>query len=178
MDIFLMDKKTLIDYFANSWKGEIEKYKYSGPALIDQIGTHKSVLDIGCGYHYFKNKFDDIYGIDIANSCADEVIDVLEFTSDKRYEAILCLGSINFGPEELVYKQCKHIVEQLLAKNGVIYWRCNPGLHDHKHKGMELIDFFPWSFDLHEKWSRQLGCDLLKCVWDTDDRIYAEWRKL
>ena len=172
-----MDKETLKDYFANSWKGEIEKYQYSGPALIERIGKDCPVLDIGCGFHYFKDKFDDIYGIDIANSCADQVCDVLDFYSDRRYCAILCLGSLNFGSADVVFSQVEHVVNNLLDDNGTIYWRCNPELHDHKHKGMENIDFFKWSFDLHEEWSQLLGCEILKLVWDTDNRIYAEWRK-
>lgn len=173
-----MDKETLVNYFADSWQSEIEKYKYSGRALVERIGPNKRVLDIGCGFHYFKDKFDDIYGIDIANNCADEVIDVLDFTTKEKYNAILCLGSINFGTSDIVFDQCKHIVDNLLESGGTIYWRCNPGLHDHKWKGMEAIDFFSWSFELHETWSELLHCKLDVCTWDTDDRIYAEWTKL
>jgi hypothetical protein len=144
---------------------------------LDKVTDNDSVLDVGCGFNYFKGKIKNLTAIDIANKNADIVIDVLEYTPGEQYDIIFCLGSINFGKEDIVYQQCEHVVS-LLKPTGVIYWRCNPGLHDHKWKGMELIDFFPWSFELHEKWSRQLQCELLKCEWDTDDRIYAEWRKL
>jgi hypothetical protein len=172
-----MDKTTLIDYFSSSWQSDIKKYKYSGDALLDKVTDNDTILDVGCGFNYFKGKIKNLVGIDIANKNADIVTDVLDYTPEVTYDVIFCLGSINFGKEDIVYNQCKHVVD-LLSSNGIIYWRCNPGLHDHKWNGMELIDFFPWSFELHEKWSRQLGCELLKCVWDTDDRIYAEWRKL
>lgn len=171
-----VDKETLISYFANSWQSELEKYEYSGNALIDKTANAEQVLDVGCGFNYFKGKINNLIGIDIANPNADIVIDVLDYNPGIQFDAILCLGSINFGEEELVYSQCSHVVD-LLKPGGTIYWRCNPGLSDHKWDGMEKIDFFPWSFEYHEKWSRQLGCDLLQCVWDTDDRIYAEWRK-
>lgn len=171
-----MDKETLVNYFANSWQGEIEKYKYSGNALIERM-ANKRVLDVGCGFHYFKDKVSDIYGIDIANPAADMVCDVLDYTTQEPYDVVLCLGSLNFGPANIVYAQTQHVVENLLAPGGTIFWRCNPGLHDHKHAGMEAIDFFEWSFDLHEEWSELLGCSLDVAVWDTDDRIYAEWTK-
>ena len=32
-----IDDKVLGHYFANVWQGEMSKYKYSGPALIDEI---------------------------------------------------------------------------------------------------------------------------------------------
>lgn len=172
-----MDKNTLVNYFANSWQSNIEKYKYSGPALIEKIGQDASVLDIGCGFHYFKDKFTTIYGIDIANPAADQVVDVLEYKPYKKFDAILCLGSINFGSADTVFNQCKYIVDTLLKSGGTIYWRCNPGLHDHKWDGMEEIDFFPWTMDLHKTWSELLNCKLSICTWDTDDRIYAEWIK-
>ena len=46
-----IDDKVLDNYFRNHWQGEMSKYKYSGPALIDEINSLKTrrVLDIGCG---------------------------------------------------------------------------------------------------------------------------------
>ena len=47
-----IDDKILDNYFRNHWQGSMAKYKYSGPALIDEINSLKPrrVLDIGCGY--------------------------------------------------------------------------------------------------------------------------------
>ena len=166
----------LINYFGKSWRGNLQKYQYSGLALLDKIPADASVLDIGCGDNFFKQHFKNLIGIDPSNPKADRMVALEEFYTDQQYDAVLCLGSLNFGSKETVYNQCKRAVE-LTKSGGTIYWRCNPGLHDHPHAGMEDIDFFDWSIQLHEIWSRQLGCDLLKCVWDTDNRIYAEWRK-
>jgi len=166
----------LVEYFGKSWQGNLPKYKYSGLALLNKISKDASVLDIGCGSNFFKQHFNNLVGIDPSNPAADYMTALEEFTTDDHYDAVLCLGSLNFGPYETVYNQCKRAVE-LTKPGGTIYWRCNPGLHDHPHKGMEDIDFFEWSFELHEKWTRQLDCDLLQCTWDTDNRIYAEWRK-
>ena len=166
----------LIDYFGKSWQGELQKYEYSGLALLNKIPQDAEILDVGCGKNFFKQHFTNLTGIDPANEHADYLVGIEEFVTDKQYDALLCLGSLNFGSVETVYSQCKRAVE-LTKSGGTIYWRCNPGLHDHKHAGMEDVDFFAWSFELHEEWARQLNCDLLQCVWDTDDRIYAEWRK-
>lgn len=166
----------LIDYFGKSWEGNLPKYQYSGLALLDKIAKDSQVLDIGCGDNFFKQHFDNLVGIDPANKNADYIVALEEYYTEDTYDAVLCLGSLNFGPYETVYNQVKKAVE-LTKPGGVIYWRCNPGLHDHKHEGMEDIDFFRWSFDLHEEWSQILECEILQLVWDTDDRIYAEWRK-
>lgn len=166
----------LIEYFAKSWQGNLPKYKYSGLALLDKIDKNYSVLDIGCGDNFFKQHFPNLVGIDPANPCADHLVALEEYVTDEKYAAILCLGSLNFGSSDVVYAQCKRAVE-LLKPGGTIYWRCNPGLHDHPHAGMEDIDFFEWSFELHQLWSESLNCELAECVWDTDNRIYAEWRK-
>jgi len=166
----------LVDYFGKTWYGNLQKFQYSGMSLLRKIDQDAKVLDIGCGQNFFKQHFNNLVGIDPANKNADYVVALEEFNTNEQYDAVLCLGSLNFGPYETVYNQVKRAVE-LTKTGGIIYWRCNPGLHDHKHKGMEDIDFFEWSFELHEKWTRQLDCDLLQCVWDTGNRIYAEWRK-
>lgn len=167
----------LIDYFGKSWCGNLQKYQFSGLALLDKIDKNADVLDIGCGNNFFKKHFKNLTGIDPSNPLADYIVALEEFETKTQYDAVLCLGSLNFGTSETVYAQCKRAVE-LTRPGGTIYWRCNPGLHDHPHAGMEDIDFFKWSFELHEEWSRQLGCDMLECIWDTDNRIYAEWKKI
>ena len=64
-----IDDKVLDNYFRHHWHGEMKKYKYSGLALIDEINSLKprKVLDIGCGYHEFKGKIDNIVGIQRGN---------------------------------------------------------------------------------------------------------------
>ena len=53
-----IDDKVLARYFGEVWQGHMKKFKYSGLKLIDEVNNLKprSVLDIGCGYHEFKNK--------------------------------------------------------------------------------------------------------------------------
>ena len=61
-----IDDKVLARYFSEVWQPNMKKFKYSGLKLIDEVNDLKprSVLDIGCGYHEFKNKIHNIVGID------------------------------------------------------------------------------------------------------------------
>ena len=94
-----IDDKILDNYFRNHWQGEMAKYKYSGPALIGEVNALKprKVLDIGCGYHEFKGKIDNLIGIDPYNNKADIEVKLLDYHPQERYDATLALGSINFG---------------------------------------------------------------------------------
>lgn len=171
-------KKTLDNYFENSWKPNYDKFKYSGWALLDKIDKNKTILDVGCGYNLFKKYFgNNLYGIDPANDEADERVSIEDFNSaGNQWDIILCLGSLNFGDETVVKPQVEKVCT-LLKKGGIIYWRQNPGLGDHPWKGVEEISFFPWSIDKNYEWATEFDCQVQQCMMDTGDRIYAEWTK-
>jgi 2-polyprenyl-3-methyl-5-hydroxy-6-metoxy-1,4-benzoquinol methylase len=174
----MVQKNTLNNYFENSWKPNYNKFKYSGWALLDKIDKNKTILDVGCGYNLFKEHFgNNLYGIDPANDEADERISIEDFNSaGNQWDIILCLGSLNFGDESIVKPQVEKVVS-LCKKGGIIYWRQNPGLGDHPWKGVEAIQFFPWSIDINYEWANEFGCQVQQCIMDTGDRIYAEWTK-
>ena len=85
-----------------------------------------------------------------------------------------CLGSINFGNEETIRNQIVCIV-QCLKPKARIYWRCNPGRHDHGNPQCEQIDFYPWDLKKHEKFSREFGYVITEYKQDTNNRIFCEW---
>ena len=88
------------------------------------------------------------------------------------------LGSLNFGTAEDVEPQVQKAVD-LVKPGGILYWRQNPGIGDHPWKGVEEIQFFPWTFELNYEWAKKYGCEVLECKWDAQsDRIYSEWKKL
>ena len=93
----------------------MSKYKYSGPALIDEINNLKPrrVLDIGCGYHEFKGKIDNIVGIDPYNSAADYEVKLLDYNPTEKFDATLALGSINFGSTDKIFAELEHAVKLL-----------------------------------------------------------------
>ena len=174
----MAQKNTLNNYFENSWKPNYDKFKYSGWELLNKIDKNKTILDVGCGYNLFKEHFgNNLYGIDPANDEADERVSIEDFNSvGNQWDIILCLGSLNFGDESIVKPQVEKVVS-LCKKGGIIYWRQNPGLGDHPWKGVEEIQFFPWSIDINYRWANEFGCQVQQCIMDTGDRIYAEWIK-
>lgn len=68
-----LDTRYSARFFGEIWKPRTDDYTYTGWALVDEINKHKprSVLDVGCGYHPFKGRIQNIIGIDPYNNCAD-----------------------------------------------------------------------------------------------------------
>ena len=64
-----------LKYFQDNWKPDYDKFIHSGWKLLEKFSTNDTILDIGCGYNLFKKHLgDQVYGIDPANSSADEVV--------------------------------------------------------------------------------------------------------
>ena len=53
-----------------------ELVRWSG---LDQLPPGSRVLDVGCGYHPFKGRINNIVGIDPYNNCADYEVDILDY---------------------------------------------------------------------------------------------------
>ena len=172
-------------YFGEVWKPGFGDNKYSGWGLLDKLEENETVLDVGCGYNLFKDTLGDrLYGIDIVNSKADEVIAMEDFESDKQWDVLFVLGSINFDTNQsTITDKIKHVLK-FLKPGGRIYWRQNPGFKDHIWKEVENIEFFPWTFDLNYEIAEDCGCEVTFIDWDRiqhpekPKRIYAEWKKL
>lgn len=160
----------LFEYFATEWQPRTERYTYSGWALLNKIGKHEHVIDVGCGYNQFK-PFLNLIGIDPANTAADYLTSVEDFRTEQRFDVALCLGSLNFGTREQIERQLAAVVA-LTKPSSRIYWRCNPGNQDHTQQ----LPFFPWTTaDLHE-YAARYG---YKVTDEQNDcgRIYHEWTK-
>jgi len=166
-------------YFANTWHDNIEHYIYSGFSICDKILPNETVLDVGCGANHFKSRLPDVIGIDPANNKADVITTIEDYVTSKRFDVALCLGSINFGDHDFVRQQIKHIVE-LLKQHSRIYWRCNPGEHDHPNKECNQIDFYPWSFKKHHLLATEFGFKIKNAAIDSNkvhQRLYCEWHR-
>lgn len=171
-----MNQQELNKYFSTVWRSNLSQYKYSGYSLAEKIKPRELVLDVGCGYNEFKRLIPNLVGIDPANEAADFPTTIENFRNDIKFDVAFCLGSINFGSEIDVLNQINCVVNCLKPK-ARIYWRCNPGLHDHGNQECEDIEFFPWTIERHIEYSNQFGFKLVKCCWDTNNRIYAEWSR-
>ena len=172
-----IDDKVLDKYFRHVWQGEMAKYKYSGPALINEINSLKprKVLDIGCGYHEFKGKIDNIVGIDPYNDCADYCVKLLDYHPQEKYDAMLALGSINFGSTDKIFAELEHAVG-LCNPGAVMFFRANPGL-PHDKQESNWIYFYPWDSNFIVNCADQLGVDILDIRTDSHkNRLYFVWR--
>ena len=171
-----MDQFALNNYFNSLWNPNIDQYLHSGWTLADKVRDDEWVLDVGCGTNPFKGKIKNLLGIDPAFTQADHRVTIEEFKTSQKFDVAFCLGSINFGTEEIILRQIESVVS-LLKVPSRIYWRCNPGLQDHGNTECREIDFFPWTFQHHLDYSEQFGfaCPIL--VWDENNRIYAEWTR-
>lgn len=172
-----IDDKVLDNYFRNHWQGEMSKYKYSGPALIDEINSLKprKVLDIGCGYHEFKGKIDNIVGIDPYNDAADLQVKLLDHYPEEKYDAMMALGSINFGSTDKIFAELEHAVK-LCNTGAVMFFRANPGL-PHDRNESSWIHFYPWDSTFVVNCASQLNVDILDLRTDSHkNRMYFVWR--
>ena len=155
-----IDDKVLAHYFAEVWHGEIARFKYSGPALIGEINQLKprAVLDIGCGYHEFKGKIDNLIGIDPYNNKADIMVKLLDYHPDEKYDAVMALGSINFGSTDKIFAELEHAVN-LCNPGAVLFFRANPGL-PHEPDESNWISFYPWDANFIVNCADQLNVDI------------------
>jgi len=172
-----IDNKVLDEYFRNHWQGEMSKYKYSGPALIDEVNKLKprNVLDIGCGYHEFKGKIDNLVGIDPYNSAADLEVALLDYHPTEKYDVVLALGSINFGSTDKIFAELEHAVS-LCNPGAVMFFRANPGL-PHPKDESSWISFYPWDSNFVVNCATQLNVDILDLRTDSHkNRLYFVWR--
>jgi hypothetical protein len=158
----IMNKK-LAKYFGGVWKEDMS-FTHSGESLIKTVNDLQpsKVLDVGCGYNFFKNKIHNLIGIDPYNSNADIMIRIEDYNSNEKYDVILALGSINFGSKLNINNQL-YKLDKLLAPGGRIFFRVNPGLEHHWAKEESKgIDFFPWNLDFIAKYIKHYNYSFLE----------------
>lgn len=175
--IIMHDQNFLNNYFSKTWHRDIASYIYSGYKILDKIHPADYVLDVGCGSNPFKGKIQKLVGIDPANQCADVITTIEDYQPDFKFDVALCLGSINFGSEDIIANQISK-VNNLLNTHAKVFWRLNPGLHDHGNSEHMDIDFYEWSFPKLKVFAEQYGFKQTNCAIDTDGkvvRLYAEW---
>ena len=159
-------------FFSEIWRPRTSDYDYSGWALVDEVNrlSPDAVLDVGCGYHPFKGRIQNLVGIDPYNDQADYEVDILDYkVKSKSYDAIIALGSINFNSREDIEERFAHCVN-LLKQGGKFFLRANPGI---AHKAGPWVDIFPWTFEIVNEFAEKYNLKL-----DTFKREPAELGRL
>ena len=172
-----IDDLVLEKYFSEVWQPQTKKYKYSGLKLIDEINKlkPKEVLDVGCGFNEFKGKIHNLTGIDPYNSKADIKVKITDYLPDKYFDVIICLGSVNFGSTDKIFKELENIM-RLAASGAKIYFRVNPGL-SHIPPESKWITFYPWESTFIVNCADHFKVELLDLRDDSNGRLYFVWAK-
>ena len=172
-----IDDACLNKYFSKYWQNDMKKWKYSGLALIDEVNALKprAVLDVGCGYNEFKGRIDNLVGIDPYNDKADLQISTLEYKTAEKYDVILCLGSVNFGDRDKIVAEVGRCVN-LLADNGTMFFRVNPGVQHDKPEA-DWIELFAWNVPFIIELAEMFNLKVLDIRDDTNQRKYFVYRK-
>lgn len=160
-------------FFAEIWKPRTNDYDYTGWELAEEVNklNPKSVLDVGCGYHPFKGRINNIVGIDPYNNCADYMVDILDYVGS--HDVIIALGSINFNSKDEIEARFRKCVD-ILEPNGMFYLRANPGI---THKTGPYVDIFPWSFEVVKEFADKYNLRLITFKKDANDRLYFVYQK-
>lgn len=160
-------------FFSEIWKPRTDDYTYTGWQLVHEINqlNPQSVLDVGCGYHPFKGRINNLVGIDPYNNCADYMVDILDYTGS--HSVIIALGSINFNSRDEIEKRFAKCVD-ILEPGGRFYLRANPGI---QHKTGPYVDIFPWSFAVVKEFADRYNLHLDSYKQDANDRLSVVYSK-
>jgi len=171
-----LSERYILRFFSEIWKPRTNDYDYTGFQLVEEINSQnpRAVLDVGCGYHPFKGRIQNLVGIDPYNNCADFEVDILDYRVNHKYDHILALGSINFNSRNEIEARFAHCVD-LLESGGKFYLRANPGI---PHKSGPYVEIFPWSFEIVSEFAERYNLKLLKYKQDANDRLYFVYEKL
>jgi hypothetical protein len=143
--------------------------------LFSAYFKDKKVLDVGCGYHPFKGRIQNLIGIDPYNNQADYEVDILEYkVKPESHDVIIALGSINFNSKDEIEARFSHCVN-LLKKDGKFYLRANPGI---THKTGPYVEIFPWTFEVVNEFAEKYNLKLDTFKKDANDRLYFVYTKL
>jgi len=160
-------------FFSEIWKPRTGDYDYTGWQLADEINKQnpRSVLDVGCGYHPFKGRINNILGIDPYNNCADYMVDILDYVGS--HDVIIALGSINFNSRDEIESRFARCVD-ILDTGGKFHLRANPGI---THKTGPYVDIFNWTFEVVREFADKYSLKLLEFKKDANDRLYFSYQK-
>jgi len=161
-----MTFRNLEDYFAYDYVSEDED-----PHVVSLVKRADCVLDVGCGDNLFK-KHGNVTGIDPYNFNADIMCDILDYEPDQTYDLIICFGSINFYNIAWVDARMRK-VSTLLAKNGRICMKVNPGKPF--ANGTKLEWFDRWTLSLGKHYAEMFNYDIENIREGAHERIKFDY---
>lgn len=171
-----LNERYILRFFSEIWKPRTGDYEHTGWELANEINKLNpvSVLDVGCGYHPFKGRIQNLVGIDPYNNCADYEVDILDYkVKPESHDVIIALGSINFNSREDIEVRFAHCVS-LLRPGGKFFLRANPGI---PHKTGPYVEIFPWTFEIVNEFAELYNLKLDTFKRDANERLYFVYTK-
>ena len=172
-----LSERYILRFFSEIWKPRTGDYEHTGWELADEINklNPERVLDVGCGYHPFKGRIQNLIGIDPYNNCADYEVDILDYkVKPESHDVIIALGSINFNSRDEIESRFAHCVS-LLKPGGRFFLRANPGI---THKTGPYVEIFNWTFEVVNEFAEKYNLNLDTFKKDANDRLYFVYTKL
>lgn len=172
-----LSERYILRFFSEIWKPRTGDYEHTGWELAEEINklNPKNVLDVGCGYHPFKGRIQNLIGIDPYNNCADYEVDILDYkVKAGSHDVIIALGSINFNSKDEIQSRFAHCVN-LLAPGGKFFLRANPGI---THKTGPYVEIFNWTFEVVNEFAELYNLKLDTFKRDANERLYFAYTKL
>lgn len=172
-----LSERYILRFFSEIWKPRTGDYEHTGWELADEVNklNPASVLDVGCGYHPFKGRIQNLIGIDPYNNCADYEVDILDYkVKPESHDVIIALGSINFNSRDEIQQRFAHCVT-LLKTGGKFFLRANPGI---THKTGPYVEIFNWTFEIVNEFAELYNLKLDTFKRDANERLYFVYTKL
>jgi hypothetical protein len=172
-----LSERYILRFFSEIWKPRTGDYEHTGWELAEEINklNPEKVLDVGCGYHPFKGRIQNLIGIDPYNNCADYEVDILDYkVKPASHDVIMALGSINFNSKDEIEARFAHCVD-LLKQGGKFFLRANPGI---THKTGPYVEIFNWTFEVVNEFAEKYKLKLETFKKDANDRLYFVYTKL
>jgi len=171
------NQELLNNYFSNHWTSRGVAGISSPKTISTLIKEDEWLLDVGCGTNPFKRLLKNVIGIDPAFNEADYKCTIEEYEPDRLFDVATCLGSINFGTEDIIERQIDKVVSCLKPQSR-IYWRLNPGRFDHNSTECLKVPFYPWTFEQLNVYANKHNFIQVAQAMDEHvvrPRLYAEW---
>ena len=172
-----LSERYILRFFSEIWKPRTGDYEHTGWELAEEVNklNPKNVLDVGCGYHPFKGRIQNLIGIDPYNNCADYEVDILDYkVKPGSHDVIIALGSINFNSRDEIDARFAHCVN-LLEVGGKFFLRANPGV---THKTGPYVEIFNWTFEVVNEFAEKYNLKLETFKRDANERLYFVYTKM
>lgn len=172
-----LSERYILRFFSEIWKPRTGDYEHTGWELAEEVNklNPKNVLDVGCGYHPFKGRIQNLIGIDPYNNCADYEVDILDYRVEPgSHDVIIALGSINFNSRDEIEARFTHCVN-LLSVGGKFFLRANPGI---THKTGPYVEIFDWTFEVVNEFAKKYNLKLETFKRDANERLYFVYTKM